>query len=126
MALDDLVDVPPVARLRPAPLVVPSRHGLRLVRDLHQLRALQAVHEPALAADVGDERRLTMADEPGERRQIQLGGDRHGVGDRIGDRQGAPEVVETGGEDGHAPRALALEAVVGDWSKAQSRFNKAE
>ena len=109
---DDLVDVALVARLRPASLVVPARHLLGLVRDLDEDAVLQAVDVAALAADGGDERRVAPPHEARERREVELGRDAHVVRNRVGGRQGAPEVVQPRREDRHPPGALPVEALV--------------
>ena len=109
---DDLVDMALVARLRPAALVVPPRHVLRLVCDLEEPAAAESEHLAALATDGGDEQAVAPPHEPGERREVELARNLHVVLDRLGERQRAPEVVEPGREDADAPRAVAVEAVV--------------
>ena len=56
MLLDDVLDVPLVARLRPAALVVAAGHVLALVRDLDRAAAAQPEDLAALAPDGRDER----------------------------------------------------------------------
>src|SRR5204862_4940901 len=110
--LDDLVDVPLVAALRPPALVVPSRHVFRLVGNLDELAAFQAEHLGPLTADGGHEDAVAPPDEPGKRREVELAADLDGVANRLGERQRAPEVVEPRREDPDTPHAVAVEAVV--------------
>src|SRR5262249_17080208 len=107
MLEDELLDVPLVPRLRPAALVVPPGNVVGLVGDLDESAVAQPVDLPALAADVRDERPVA-ADMRGERCEVELAPDTGGVADRGRQRQRAPEVVGTGGEDRDAAGALAV------------------
>src|SRR5207244_5807230 len=93
-------------------LVVLSRDVFRLVGDLDELAAAQAEHLGPLTADGGHEDAVAPPDEPGKRREGELAADLHGVANRLGERQRAPEVVEPRREDPAAPHAVAGEAVV--------------
>ena len=112
VAVDDLVDVSLVPRLRPAALIVLPGHVVAFVGDLDEAAAVEPVHLAALAADGSDERVPGAAREPRERRKVELCLELHLVGDGIRQRDRAPEVVERRGEDGDAAHPLTLEAVV--------------
>src|SRR5205085_578920 len=66
---DEVLDVPPVARLRPAALVVPARLLLGPVNDLPETTRAQPEELAALAADDRDDRAVAAADERRERRE---------------------------------------------------------
>ena len=117
MLVHELLDVPLVARLRPAALVVPPGRVLGAVDDLLELSGAQPEQLTALAPDDRDDRAVPAPDERHERREVELAPDAHLVGDRLGQREHAPDVVEAGDEDreplGPVARELVLE-VVGD------------
>ena len=66
------LDVPLVARLRPAALVVLARLLLAMVDDSSSRPPRQPVELPAFPADDGHDRALAAADERHQRREIQL------------------------------------------------------
>src|SRR5205823_12745276 len=109
---DEVLDVAAVARLRPAALVVLPRRLLGVVGQLDELAAAQAVDLAPLAPDERDENALAAADEPRERREVQVAADLHLVVERIGGRDRGPEVVERRREYGDAADAVAVEVVV--------------
>ena len=78
-----LVDVPLVARLRPAALVVPARHVLGLVGDLDERAAAQPEHLAALAADGRDEQRVRRGRRAARAARGRARRDLHVVGERI-------------------------------------------
>src|SRR6266516_6663160 len=112
MLPDDVLDVALVASLRPAALVVPPRHVLRLVRALDAPARAQPIDLAALAAHEGHEDAVAATDERDKRREVELLVDRQRVVDRICDAERAPESVEARGEHGGAARAVAVELVV--------------
>ncbi len=71
VVVHELLDVPLVARLRPAALVVPARLVLEMLDDLFQAAGVKAIDITALAADDGDEGTLAPADERNERREVE-------------------------------------------------------
>src|SRR5439155_3299283 len=108
VAVDDLVDVSLVPRLRPAALIVLPGHVVAFVGDLDEAAAVEPVHLAALAADGSDERVPGAARETRQRRKVELGLGLHLVGGRRRQRERAPEVVAPRGEGGHAARPLTL------------------
>ena len=90
---DELLDVPRVARLRPAALVVPARLILGPVDDLLEPTCAEAKDLAALAADERDDRAVVAADELRERREVEAAADVHVVQDRPGDRNRPEEVA---------------------------------
>ncbi len=103
----ELVDVPLVARLRPAALVVPSRLLLGQVGQRLEPPARQLEEEAALAVDHGDDRALAAPDERHERRDREVRPDaddvvRHALAERVR----APEPVEPGREERDALHAV--------------------
>src|SRR4051794_34503021 len=109
--LDDVVDVPLVAGLRPAALVVLPGHLLRLVGELLETSLAQLVDHPSLARDDGDERAVPAAELTGERRDPQFRPDRPAVGG-LEQRHDAEVVVGRRREDGECPRPVAVELVL--------------
>ena len=110
--LDQLVDVALEAPLRPATLVVPSRHRLGVVGDLDKVAAPEPEHLSALTADGGDEQRVCPPCETRERRKAQVAADSDAIRHRVGQRQRAPEVVEARREDRDPAQAAPVESVV--------------
>src|SRR5207253_10538521 len=109
MVLDELLDVPLVARLRPATLVVTARLFLELIGDRLEASCTQAVQLTLLAADNGDDRPVRARHDRDERRGVDVAPDANAVGHGLGQRERVPEVVERRGEDGEALGALPLE-----------------
>ena len=75
MAVDDRLDVPLEARLRPAALVVAARNVGSLVHQRDEAAAVEPIHVAALPTDVSDERAVAPADDSRERSEIELGSD---------------------------------------------------
>jgi hypothetical protein len=67
MAIDHSLDVPFVARLRPAALGLPAGHLGALVGNRHELAQAEPVDVATLAPDVRDQRTVATTDEPHER-----------------------------------------------------------
>ena len=107
--LDELLDVALVARLRPATLIVLPGLDLGVIRDLLESTGMQAVELAALSSDDDHQRAFPPADEGNERRQIELAPDLGVVRDRLGQRQGSPDVVEARAEDRQSMCAVAGE-----------------
>ena len=108
---DELLDVPLVARLRPAALVVPSRLLLGPVDDLLEPAAAEPEDLPALAPDERDERAVVAADERRERREVEAAADV--ARRRAPARRPATGRTEVAGnEHGEPARAVAIELVV--------------
>src|SRR5262245_59102634 len=108
---DNVLDVPLVAGLRPAALVVLSGNLLRLVRDLLQASVAQLVDKAALPRDDRDECAVPLAELPDEGREPQLRADLPAVGGRE-QRHDAEEIVRPRREDGEGPSAVAVELVL--------------
>ena len=98
----ELVDVPLVASLRPAALVVTSRLLLGQVRERLEPAVRELEEQAALAVDDGDDRSLAAAEQRNERREVEVRADAHAVRHRLAQSVDAPELVEPGGEDGDA------------------------
>src|SRR4051794_1149591 len=109
MPVDDRLDVPLVARLRPAALIVATGDVRRLVRERDQLSGAELIDIPALASDVRDERAVAVSDEANERREVELLRDAGLVVDRPRQRQRQEEIVLLGAEHGHAANSLSAE-----------------
>jgi hypothetical protein len=109
MPVDDGLDVPLVAALRPAALVVATGDVRRLVRQRNQLARAQPVDVAALAPDVGDKRSVVPSDETNERRQIELLRDASFVLHRPRQWELQEEVVALRGEHGDATNTLTAE-----------------
>ena len=90
---DELLDVPRVARLRPAALIVPARLVLGPVDDLLEPPGAEAKDLAALASDERDDRAVVAADELRERREVEAAADVHVVRNRARDRQRPEEVA---------------------------------
>src|SRR6185503_4573243 len=71
MVVDELLDVPLVARLRPAALVVAAGRVVGLLDDLLEPARAQAVEIAALAADEDHQRALAAPDQRDERREVE-------------------------------------------------------
>ena len=112
MLLHELLDVPLVARLRPAALVVPAGLLLEVVADLLQPPCLQPVQVSLLAPDDGDDRPVRARDDGNERREEEVPADLEAVGHGLGQGDRRPEVVEARGEDRRRLRAVTVEVVV--------------
>src|SRR2546422_3306369 len=91
---------------------MPARDVGRLVGDLNELPPVEPINLTALAAYHADEGAAGPARQTGERREVELGRELHVVGDRVGQRERAPEAVERRREHGDTADALALEPVV--------------
>src|SRR5512133_2283899 len=109
MPVDDRLDVPLVARLRPAALVVAAGYVRRLVRERDQLSGAEPIDVPALASDVRDERAVAVSDEADERREIELLRDAGLIIDRPRQWQRQEEVVVLRAEHGHTTNTLSAE-----------------
>src|SRR5436190_22324968 len=109
MVRRQLLDVPLVAGLRPAALVVAARRLVELVDELLELARAQDVHGSAFATNDGDQRAVPAPHERDERGQVELPGNRDLVVDRITERERPPGVVETCYEHGGRARAVAVE-----------------
>jgi thioredoxin reductase (NADPH) len=110
--LHELLDVPLVARLRPAALVVLPRLLLRVICDRLETPGMQTVELSQFAAQGHHQRALSPPDEGDERGEIELASHLCFVAHRLGQRERPPEVVETRAEDrqpmGALPRELPL------------------
>ena len=100
VVMDELLDVPLVARLRPAALVVAAGRVVVLLDDLLEPAGPQAVEVAALAADEDHQRALAAADQRDERREVEAAVDLDRIGDARAQRQRHPEVVQRAAEDG--------------------------
>ena len=109
--VDDRLDVPLVARLRPAALVVAAGDVCRLVRERDQLAGAESIDVATLASDVRHERAVAVSDEANERREVELLRDAGLVVDRPRQRQRQEEVVALRAEQGHATNPLSAELV---------------
>ena len=109
MILDERLDVPLVARLRPAPLIVLARLFLGVVDKLLEAAGAEPVELAALPADDDHERSLSPADEGNERRKVEPSSYLDVVANRLGEIERPPHVVEAGGEDREPPRPLTRE-----------------
>src|SRR5580765_832250 len=112
VVVDELLDVPLVARLRPAALVVAARRLVVLVDDLLESAGAQAVEVAALAADEDDERSLPAPHQGDERLEVEAAADLDRVRDAGAQRQRHPEVVERRAEDRQSERAVAVELLL--------------
>ena len=112
MLLDEVLDVPLEAPLRPAALVALAGLLLVVVGNVLEPASAQPVETALLAADHRDERALAAAHERDERRQVELPVDLDLVGDRLGQRQRPPEVVEAGVEEREPVSSVAAELVL--------------
>ena len=109
--LHEVLDVPLVARLRPATLAVLPRRLLALVDDLDEPAAGGAVDAASLPREDGDEAPV-VPELPRERRDREFAPDPHEIAHGLGQRQ-RPELPVGGRrEHRHALRAVALELVV--------------
>src|SRR5947209_8049966 len=108
MLVDERFDVPLVARLRPAALVVAPGRLVELVDELLEPAGAEDVDRSALAADDRNQRSVPPTDERDERREEELPADGDLVGHRIAERQCPPCVVEPGAEERDAARAVAV------------------
>jgi hypothetical protein len=108
---DEVLDVPLVARLRPAALVVPARLLLCAVDDLPKPPRAQPEELATLPPDHRDDRAVAP-DERRERRQAERRPNADRVADRLGQRQRPPDAVEPGAEEREAARAVAVEVGV--------------
>src|SRR5436305_12945963 len=103
MLVDDRFDMPLIARLRPAALVVAAGRLVELVDQLLEPAGAQDVDGSPLAADDRDQRSVAAADERDERREVELPADGGRVGRRMAPRPGPACVGEPcagDGEDG--------------------------
>ncbi len=107
--LDELLDVAPVARLRPAALIVLARLVLSTIRDLLESAGMQTVELAALSSDDDHQRAFPPTDEGNEWREIERAPHLGVVWDRLGQRKRPPDVVEARAEDGQPVRAVARE-----------------
>src|SRR5436189_2740954 len=96
--LDELLDVPLVARLRPPALVMPAVLLIELICDRLETSGEQSIQLALLAADDGDDRPVHPRDEGNERSEIELTSRANAVGDRLGKGERVPVVVERGRE----------------------------
>src|SRR6266487_3679331 len=112
MILNELLDVPLVARLRPAALVVAARRVVVLFDDLFEPPGPEPVEFAALAADEGDQHAVVTADERHERREVELEVDQGKVGNALAESERVPRAVETVAEHREPVRALAAELVL--------------
>jgi len=103
------LDVALIAGLRPAALVVPARLILRVVGEILEPPAAEAIEVPELAADDQDQGALTPAHERDERSQVERLADLDPVRHCLGQRKWPPDVVQPGGEDGEPVGAVAGE-----------------
>ena len=103
VVVDELLDVPLVARLRPAALVVAAGRVVGLLDDLLEPAGAQAEEVAALAADEHHQRALAAADQRDERREVEAAADLDRVRHARAQRQRRPEVVERRAEDAPAP-----------------------
>src|SRR5436305_8868925 len=83
MLVDDRFDMPLIARLRPAALVVAAGRLVELVDQLLEPAGAQDVDGSPLTADDRDQRSVAAADERDERREVELPADGDLVGHRI-------------------------------------------
>src|SRR6266542_1649348 len=109
VVLNQLLDVPLVARLRPAALIVAARLLVEPLLQLFEPAVPQPVEVPALAPDKGDEHALARADQRHERSEIKRARDLGYVRNAVAERQRPPEPVDPGGEDRKSVRSLAAE-----------------
>ena len=108
----EIADVPLVAGLRPAALVVPALRLLGPVGDLLEAPAAEREHAALLAADDGDDRSVPASDQRHERAEQEVVRHAGRVGDLPGQREHAPDVVEAGREHGKPVRAVTVELLV--------------
>ncbi len=109
MLVDERFDMPLIARLRPAALVVAAGRLVELVDELLEPAGAQDVDGSPLTADNRDQRSVAAADERDERREVELAANGDLVGHWIAQRQCPPCVVEPGAEDGDAAGAVSVE-----------------
>ncbi len=107
----ELLDVPPVAGLRPAALIVLSGRLVEVIHDLVQATGLQAVQLSLFASDHGDDRAVGAADHRDERREKEVVADLEPVRGRLGQGEGRPEVVEPCREYRDCLHTVAVELV---------------
>src|SRR2546421_1807885 len=112
MVLDELLDVPLVARLRPAALVVAAGRVVVLLDDLFEPPGAEPVEVASFAADEGDEHAVVAADERHERREVELEVDQGKIGHAIAEGERVPRAVDAVAEDREPARALAAELVL--------------
>ena len=110
--VDELLDVPLVAALRPAALVVLPGRLVVVLGDLLEPAGAEAVQLSLFAPDDRDDRPVPAAHERDERRKVEVTADLRAVPDRLRQRERPPEVVEPGREDREALGAVSLEVVV--------------
>ena len=112
VVVDELLDVPLVARLRPAALVVAAGCVVVLLDDLLEPAGAQAVEVAPLAADEDHQRALAAADQRDEWREVEAAVDLDRIRNARAQRQRHPEVVQRAAEDGQAERAVAVELLL--------------
>jgi hypothetical protein len=72
----------------------------------------QAVDLATLAVDDRDECAVSLAHERDEWSEVKLGRNPHRVGNRAGERERLPQVVQPGREDGQPANSLPVEVLV--------------
>ena len=83
-----------------------------MLHDLAQPPGAKAEQASLLATDDRDDRPIRSRHERHERREIEVAPDPNAVGDRLGELQRRPVVVQPRGEYCEALRAVTLEVVV--------------
>src|SRR3954452_16122403 len=109
VVFDQLLDVPLVARLRPAALIVPPRLLVELLVNLLEPAVREPVDVAAFTTDVRDEHALTAGNGRDERREVEGLADLDDVRDALAERPRLPDAVQPGGEDGEPVGPLAAE-----------------
>ena len=110
--VNELLDVAAVARLRPTALVVLPRLFVEVFNKLLEPPRGESVEPSLFPADDGDDRSIGPGHQGHERGKLEISPDLHLVGHGLGQREGPPEVVQTGREDREPLRAVALEVVI--------------
>ena len=116
--LDELLDVALVAPLRPAALIVLSRHLVAVVGDLLEPPVGEPEDPAPLAIQLRDERLPLGRHERQERGERELAVGLDVVLDGVRHGHDAPEVLAGRDEHSHAERAVAVELGVGPLADA--------
>src|SRR5919197_90438 len=91
VVLDQLLDVPLVARLRPAPLVVAAWLLVEAFLELLEPAVREPIEVTAFTADEGDQDAFPAADERNERRKVERPPDLDDVGDALTQGEWPPD-----------------------------------
>ena len=109
MILDELLDVPLVARLRPAALVVAARLLVEQLLEFLQPPVRQAIEVAALPADGRNDHAVAAADEGHQRGEVERLADLDEIGHALAQGQRHPESIEPCAKESKPVGAVATE-----------------